>query len=219
MKNLLTIALLAFLFTSCKNNDLKDQNFKVNDAVSKAEWKGSAPDHFHVGSFKITGNLTASVEGLVKSGEFVIPIASIQDFDLPDPVRQTLLADLKDNFFKLAVNPTAKFQITEVQPYEPTDPANDTTVVKNTNYMLTGNFTMLGQMHAISFPAKITASGDSLITEAKFSIDRTKWGMNNYNDPAQKLYILPQVNIHLSVHAANEKKSSASPLAYIGINW
>jgi hypothetical protein len=129
MKNLLTIALLAFLFTSCKNNDLKDQNFKVNDAVSKAEWKG-APDHFHVGSFKITGNLTASVEGLVKSGEFVIPIASIQDFDLPDPVRQTLLADLKDNFFKLAVNPTAKFQITEVQPYEPTDPANDTTVVK-----------------------------------------------------------------------------------------
>lgn len=199
MKKLILVALLATTFAACKNQS--SHVYQVNDALSKAEWKGSAPDHFHIGSFKVTGALEATPEGEVKSGDFTIPIASIQDFDLPDPVRQTLLSDLKDNFFKLAANPNAKFHITAVQPYGATYVATDSGAIKGSNYMLTGNFTMLGQTHSISFPAKITASGDSLKTEAKFDIDRTAWGMNNYNDPSQKLYILPKVNIHLNVQA------------------
>ena len=213
MKKLFIIALTAAVLTSCQNKKQESLNFTVNGATSKAEWEGSAPDHFHVGSFKVTGTLAANNDGLVRSGDFVIPIASIQDFDLPDPVRQTLLADLKDNFFKLATHPTANFHITKVVAYNSTD----TSAVKGTNYRLTGDFTMLGQTHPVSFPAKITATGDSLITEAKFSINRNQWGMTNYNDPSKKLYILPDVNIHLSVKAA--KQPSQSPLAFIGIFW
>jgi polyisoprenoid-binding protein YceI len=218
MKKLLTIALLAATMAGCQNKSQQDQNFSVNDATSKAEWKGSAPDHFHVGSFKVTGGLATDADGIVRSGDFVIPIASIQDFDLKDPIRQALLADLKDNFFKLATHPTAKFHISKVWAYEATNARTDSGPVKGTNYMLTGDFTMLGQTHAISFPAKIIAKGDSLLTEARFDIDRTKWGMNNYNDPKQKLYILPAVHIHLTVQAAINKKSSSSTLAYIGKN-
>lgn len=216
MKKLLSIALIAAIFTSCQNKNKQVLSYNVNDATSKAEWKGSAPDHFHVGSFKVTGTLTADDNGLVKSGDFVIPIASIQDFDLPDPVRQTLLADLKDNFFKLAMYPNAKFHITEVEALDATYVATDSATVKGTNYLLSGNFTMLGQTHPISFPARITASGDSIITEAKFDINRNIWGMNNYNDETKKLYILPDVNIHLVVQAATKKKSAPGPLAYMG---
>jgi polyisoprenoid-binding protein YceI len=215
MKKLLSMAILAAALASCQNKTTKNENFSVNGATSKAEWKGSAPDHFHVGSFQVTGSLATNPDGQIKSGDFVIPIASIQDFDLKDPIKQVLLADLKDNFFKLAAHPTAEFHIREVLAYE----ATDTAAVNGSNYMLTGDFTMLGQTHAISFPAKITATGDSLLTEAKFDIDRTKWGMNNYNDPEKKLYIFPAVNIHLKVQAAANKKNGASPLAYIGINW
>lgn len=218
MKKLLSIAFIAAILTSCQNKNQNNLSFKVNEAASKAEWKGSAPDHFHVGSFRVTGTLAANSEGLVKSGDFVIPIASIQDFDLKDPVKQVLLADLKDNFFKLATHPTAKFHITEVIPYEATYVATDTGAVKGTNYMLTGDFTMLGQTHGISFPAKITASGDSLMTEAKFSINRNLWGMTNYNDPSKKLYILPDVNIHLTVKAAAPKQGT-SALAFLGCYW
>lgn len=211
MKKLLPIAVVAVLFASCRTQEQKAQNFNVNYATSKAEWKGSAPDHFHVGSFNVSGNLAVTPSGLVKSGDFVIPIASIQNFDLQEPVRQVLLADLKDNFFKLALHPDAKFHLTSVAPYS----TADTSAVTGANYQLTGDFTMLGQTHRISFPAKIIAKGDSVLTEAKLNIDRNKWGMNNYNDPTKALYILPDVNIHLSIKA-KAAQPEVNPLAIIG---
>ncbi len=194
---LLTIAVITALLVSCQTEEKKVVSYKVDDAVSKAEWKGSAPDHFHVGSFKVTGLLIANKDGVIQSGDFIIPIVSIEDFDLPGNVKPALLADLKDNFFKIAVHPDAKFHITSSSPYH----SADTTEVKDANCLITGDFNMVGQTHTISFPAKITTTKDGVSTEAKFNIDRTKWGIKNYSDPSQKLYILPDVNIKLNVHA------------------
>ncbi|MFD0792723.1 YceI family protein [Mucilaginibacter litoreus] len=202
MKKLLSIAMAASMLAACqKSNDTISTTYTVNDAVSKAEWKGSAPDHFHVGSFKVTGSLTATDSGKLQTGDFIIPISSIQDYDLPDPVRQTLLADLRDNFFKIALHPDAKFHLTGTAPYTKAD----TAAIAGANTLLTGDFTMLGQTHSISFPAKVSATADSINTEAKFDINRYQWGMNNYNDSTQKLYILPTVNIRLSVKAGIKK--------------
>jgi polyisoprenoid-binding protein YceI len=204
MKKLLTVALVGALLTGCQKHENKASNFTVNDKTSRAEWKCSATDHFHVGSFKVTGALAADESGNIKSGDFVIPIASIEDFDLPANVKPVLLADLKDNFFKILMNPDAKFHITSVAAYR----KPDTAAVKGANYLLTGEFTMVGQTHTLSFPAKVAAKGDSLVAEAKFNIDRTKWGMVNYSDPSQKLYILPEVNIHLKMQSAKGNSNS-----------
>lgn len=191
------MALCAGALAGCNNQTSKELTYEVNAKTAKAEWKGSAPDHFHIGAFQVTGSFLANSEGQVTSGNFVIPMASIQNFDLPDPVKQTLLADLKGNFFKLATHPDARFHLTKAVAYTGTD----TSALDSANYQLTGDFTMLDQTHPVSFPAKITLKGDSLITEARFNLDRTKWGMNNYDDPKQKLYILPEVNIHLLIPA------------------
>ncbi len=199
MRKLLAFALFATSIVSCGTTDQKRTDYSVNETSSKAEWKGSAPDHFHVGSFKVTGSLTATSDGKVTGGDFVIPISSIQDYDLPDPVRQTLLEDLKSpNFFNIVTHPNAKFHVTKAEPYATTD----TSAVKDANYMLTGDFSLIGQTHSISFPVKVNTSSNELSAEAKFNINRKQWGMNIYGDPSKPLYILPDVNIHLTVHAA-----------------
>ena len=199
MKSILLAGAAAALIIGCKQVETNNPVFKVDRNASKIEWKGSAPDHFHVGSFDVEGGIEAGPDGRVKGGEFTIPTASITDYDLPDPVRQTLLDDLKSaNFFNMAKYPDTNFKITKIGAYG----GKDTIAVANANYLLTGDFTMLGQTHSITFPAHIGIENDSLVTEANFKLDRTKWGMNIYSDPKQKLYIIPDVNISLKVRAA-----------------
>jgi polyisoprenoid-binding protein YceI len=197
MKKTLSIALLAISLSACKKNDHQPTSYEVNSTVSTIQWKGSATDHFHVGSFDLEGNLTVTGT-TVTGGDFTIPISSITDNDLPDPLRQKLLDDLKSaNFFNLVVYPQSKFHITAVARYM----GGDTSAVPGANYLITGDFTMIGETHSQSFPAMISMTGDSLKTEATFKLDRTKWGMNIYNDPAQALYIYPDVAISLHVRA------------------
>lgn len=199
MKKLLPLAFLLLSMTACKKNTPKDIAYTVNGTTSKVEWKGSAPDHFHIGSFKLTGSLNTNSKGVISSGEFNIPISSIENYDLENPQRQALLDDLlSDHFFNVVVHPNAKFRITEVKSY--TTPVAD--AIEGANYMISGDFSMLGKTNFISFPAKITSTAESLITEAKFKIDRTKWGMNIYSDPAGQLYILPDINISLNIQSS-----------------
>jgi len=200
MKKTVSFALLIATMSACKKMH-QATNYEINSTTSKIQWKGSATDHFHVGSFDLSGDLTVAGT-VVKSGEFTIPISSIADYDLPDPVRQQLLDDLKSaNFFNILIHPESKFQITDVEPYV----GVDTGAVQGANYLVTGDFTMIGETHQLSFPAKITIAGDSLKTEATFKLDRTKWGMNIYTDSTQKLYIYPNVDISLHIQAGKTK--------------
>jgi polyisoprenoid-binding protein YceI len=201
MKRALSILLLIAAMSACKKTDRQSSNYQVNSNISKIEWKGSATDHFHVGSFDVSGNVTTTGK-TVTGGDFTIPISSIADYDLPDPVKQQLLDDLKSaNFFNLALHPESKFHIKAVSAYK----GADSSAVPNANYLVTGDFTMIGETHELSFPAMISLTGDSLKTEAIFKLDRTKWGMNIYNDPTKPLYIYPDVNIALHIQAGRVK--------------
>lgn len=201
MKKIMSIALLVASMSACKKTHSQLNNYEVNSNTSSIQWKGSATDHFHVGSFDLNGNLTA-VGTTVSGGDFTIPISSITNDDLPDPVKQKLLDDLKSvNFFNLVVYPQSKFHITAVVPYI----GGDSSAVPGANYLVTGDFTMIGETHSQSFPAMISVTGDSLMIEAVFKLDRTKWGMNIYTDPTQALYIYPDVDISLHVRAGKVK--------------
>lgn len=201
MKKTLSILLLIAL-SACTKDKPEPLTYVINSSTSKIGWKGSASDHSHTGSFDLNGTVITNPNGTIKSGDFTIPVASIMDYDLPDPAKQQLLDDLKSaNFFKIATYPDTKFHITGIAPYMGTD----TTAVQGANYLLTGDFTMIGETHELSFPAKISHAGDSLKTEAKFKLDRTKWGMNIYNDPSKPLYIYPDVNVNLHILAARSK--------------
>ncbi|TLV00428.1 YceI family protein [Dyadobacter luticola] len=209
MKSIILVGAVAAVLAGYKQFNSESSAFQVDKAASKIEWYGATPDHSHIGSFDVTGGIDLSSEGRVKGGEFTIPVASIVDYDLPDPVRQTLLEDLKSaNFFNMVKYPETKFKITKVGAYG----GVDTSYVADANYLLTGDFTMLGQTHSITFPAHIRTVNDSLVTDAKFNLDRTKWGMKMYSDPKQKLYIYPNVKISLHVKAAKTAKGETAKL-------
>lgn len=67
--------------------------------------------------------------------------------------------------------------------------------------MITGAFSMIGQTHSISFPAVIQTDLNHISAEASFKLNRLEWGMNNYNDPQQGLYILPEIDITLKIYS------------------
>ncbi|MBO9595766.1 MAG: YceI family protein [Niabella sp.] len=198
IKSVLLAAMASLLFSCSRNGAVLRNTFEVDAASSSVEWKGSAPDHFHIGAFDVTGALTADRYGRIKSGTFRIPIASIRDFDLEDPLKEQLLTHLKSaDFFNLPVYPEARFQITEVQPYHQKEPA----ALDGANMLITGDFTLMGQTHQLRFPAKVTMSGDRIQTEASFNLNRLIWGMSSFSDPEQPLYILPEVGITLKIRA------------------
>lgn len=199
--SLLTICMGVF-FTSCQDKALNVSPYAVNSATSKALWAGHSKEGSHTGSFDVNGELSVDNDGTIKSGNFTIPIASIVNFDLPDPLKQQLVEHLQSaDFFDVVLNPEASFQLTDSKPYK----GNDTAAVKDANYMLTGNFKMNGQTHPVSFPAKVTHAVDSLKADAKFRIDRTKWGMKSYADPKEKMYIYPETDIVLHIAAGQVK--------------
>src|SRR5688572_19815658 len=87
MKKVFSLALLLAVMASCKKNKQDVTLYEVNSARSVAGWKGATPNHFHTGTFAIQGNINTRSDGSIKGGSFIIPIASIQNDDLPNPVR------------------------------------------------------------------------------------------------------------------------------------
>ncbi len=180
-----------------RNNGNELPVYTVDGARSTIEWKGSAPDHFHTGSFSVSGEMQGDSNGHIRKGTFNIPIASIQNFDLPNEVKPQLLDHLKSpDFFNMAVHPNARFVIHAVTPAEKPTPA--------ATHIIEGDFTMLGNTRAIRFPAKITSQHNSIVAKASFSIDRLLWGMTSYNDPEKELYIRPEVEIKLNIQATKK---------------
>ncbi len=118
-----TLILGLFTFSSLFFSSLTKESIKYNYALdtekSVVEWSGSSPKVTHQGSFEVTCEGIEVVDGQVKSGTFVIPIASIKNFDLPKAIKPVLLKHLKsEDFFNLALFPEAKFNITEVKPLD-----------------------------------------------------------------------------------------------------
>ena len=209
MKAVFISAIVAsFLWSSFDQEVLnKKQQYVLNEETSVVEWEGFMPGTSNVGSFAVKSEGLEAEGGRIKSGTFIIPIASIKNFNLPDQLKPQLLDHLKSpDFFNMALYPEATFTITKIVPYNKKDTtAVAATTVEGANYLVAGDFTMLGKTNPISFPARIQLDGQQLLTEAKFKLDRTRWGMKYASDPkAEGHYILPEVAIHLKVAGARQ---------------
>ncbi|PRY03940.1 polyisoprenoid-binding protein YceI [Pontibacter ummariensis] len=203
-KSYLSLAVLsvALCFTSCDEVAINKATFALDEELSVVEWKGYSPTVYHHGAFAVESQGIEVVDGKVKGGVFSIPIATIQNFDLPDEMKPVLLEHLKSpDFFNIALHPSATFKITNVKSLDA--PVNGAT--EGANYTVTGDFTMLGQTHAITFPAQIETDSGGLRILADFQLDRTMWGMNYAADPALgEHHILPKVDIKLNLVAHKE---------------
>ncbi len=183
------IALLALLSCAQKKAPAS-ATFKIDEDRSVIEWKGSAPNHFHTGAFKVSGNLQTDETGKIAGGDFSIPVNSITNSDLKEEgPRNQLLNHLKSaDFFNVALYPEAHFHITGVDMNG-----------NNAATTITGDFTLLGQKLSLQIPARINMGTEEIYAESNFKLNRLKWGMNSFNDPNANMYILPDVDITLKL--------------------
>ena len=105
---------------------------------------------------------------------------------------------LSADFFDAEIFPTAKFEITSVEPYTAT--ATDSSVTDGANYKVSGNLTLKDATKNVSFPAKIENTNGIYSVVGSFNIDRTLWGIKYGNDKSLKdKFISEVVNISLDI--------------------
>lgn len=138
-----------------------DTLFAQTDA-SSVLWKCSKPASTHSGLVKISKGWLGLIDNKIVAGSFTIDMKSIADLDLKDAKKNKDLVThlISKDFFETETFPTGEFVITS---------ANDSTI--------TGNLTLKGKTNSITFPYKAQHFGAMTVASAKFSIDRSKWGI------------------------------------------
>lgn len=172
----------------------------INLQKSVITWIGSKPTGQHDGIIELIEGFAVFSEGKLVGGSVVIDIPSIQIMNLEsEPKSNEKLRNhlLSDDFFDSANYQTGEFSILEIVSYDSTFSPKDKVefpskykpesaasfVVRDPNYLITGNLTLRGTTNPIQFPASITTKNNKWIVEAKFNLDRTLWKLS-YDDEA-----------------------------------
>ncbi|UXP33267.1 YceI family protein [Reichenbachiella agarivorans] len=110
----------------------------------------------------------------LKGGSFTADMTTINSTDLEGDWKAKLDGHLKsDDFFAVDKFKTATFKITKLKKTA-------------TGYDVTGDMTIKGKTVSVTFPATVTATGDTVTATAKITLDRTKfdvkYGSNSFFD-------------------------------------
>ncbi len=143
----------------------KATTYKVDAQKSILNWEGKKVTGQHNGNVKFTdGTLTVDGNKLT-GGTFEFDMNSITSLDLTDAgYNAKFIGHMKsEDFFNTTKYPTSKFVITKVTPKG------------GTNFDITGNMTIKGISNAVTFPATVTMSGNTVTANGKAVLDRTKY--------------------------------------------
>lgn len=158
-KNNLILSLLASFFILAAFSPIKDDVYSVDLERSTIDWSATKVVGGHVGTVKIaSGALIYNEKGL-KGGNFVMDMANLTSDN------ERLTTHLKnDDFFSVDKSPSSKFEITKVSAVG-TDRVN-----------ITGNLTIKGITHPITFPASVKQQKGVIVAVASgVKVDRTKY--------------------------------------------
>ena len=160
MKKLIsfTVLLTGMIFLMAFN-PVKEDVYTVDIESSTISWSAKKVGGGHTGTVKITeGNLVYNGKALQK-GVFLMNMSSITS----DNARVTNHLKSPD-FFSAEKNPTSKFEITKV------------TAAGKERVNISGDLTIKGITHPLSFPATVKQQKDVVVAVASgIRIDRTKY--------------------------------------------
>ena len=136
--------------------------FGLTKDNTKITFVGAKPGKKHDGGFKgVKGS--AAINGTdIASLKIAVEI----DMNTTWADDDKLTGHLKTaDFFDVKNNPTAKFVSSKIEK-------------SGDAYKLTGKLTLNGKTKDLTFPAKITATGDNLTLSSTFKINRHDWGVS-----------------------------------------
>ncbi len=207
MKKILVVALVASVtLISCKGE--KKEKVEAKEAVkvekvtlvknvdvvtSVVTWKGAKPTGEHHGTVALKESSLAVENGTIKSGEFIIDMATITDLDMEaGKGKEKIEGHLKSpDFFDVEKYPTSKFVITGVNK-------------EGNNLAVTGNLTIKDVTKSITIPATVSEN-DGVVTfkSEKFNIDRAdfnvKYGSKKFFDNLKDKFVADLVEMSFEV--------------------
>lgn len=146
---------------------MKTQQFEIIATQSNIDWVSRKVTGAHNGTIAIKEGTLLFADDHLVSGRFVIDTQSITILDVTDPVTNAQFAGhlASDDFFNSEHYPVATFDISQVEPRG------------NGSYHITGDLTIKGITHPVSFDAQVDRSGNSVTASGKITVDRTKFGI------------------------------------------
>ena len=169
----------------------------VSKTESTLSWKAKKVTGEHFGKIQLSDATLDYQNDRILGGSFDIDMTTIVVEDIKDEGSNKRLTDhLKsDDFFSVEKFKKASFKITDAKTSNGTD------------YQITGNLTIKGISQAITFPAKVSKSGNKVITTANIVFDRTKFDIkyrsgNYFENLADKL-IYDDVEMEVKLVAVN----------------
>jgi polyisoprenoid-binding protein YceI len=130
------------------------------------EWKGYKIAYERWGTIELERGELDFEEGTLTGGNFVVDMTSIEVTSLEGGKKASLEKHLRsDDFFGVEQYPSATMVITAVEQTE-------------SEYIVTGDFTIKGQTHPVIFP--MTINGNK--ATAKVKIDRSKYNVRYGSD-------------------------------------
>ena len=180
-KIFLSLVVLSLVFTACKSEKKEKVEAKkavkvetniatlnnVDTAVSVLTWKGSKPTGSHNGTVALQSGGMLIEEGVLKGGEFVIDMNTITNVDMAGSAGAGKIeGHLKaPDFFDIAVYPTSKFEITNVEEAEG-------------KLAVTGNLQIKDVTKSITIPATISSEGGVTTFKSDvFNVDRADFNV------------------------------------------
>ncbi len=146
----------------------KSNVYTVDIDESYITWTGSKPLGEHFGTLRLKKGQLEFQNNSISGGFFTIDMNTLKVDDIKDEeMNAKLLGHLQSpDFFNVAEFSESHFQMTEAKMVK----------AKDYNYAISGNLTMKGISHPITFYASVHESGQILKAHApQFEIDRTKW--------------------------------------------
>lgn len=150
--------------------------YNVIPNESTVVWRGYYVFLFdeHYGTIQLKNGKFILENNELKGGSFELDMGSMKNQDLDEEGKKDLIEHLKsDDFFSVHTYSTSKFEITKIEKIE-NPPAG------KSNYEITGDLTIKGITHSISFPALVSLNNQVLSAKAKLKFDRTRWNIK-YN--------------------------------------
>ncbi len=143
--------------------------YKVNTEQSIVVWNAKKVTGQHHGNVDILNGEIIMQDNSVLSAEITLDMNTIINSDLSDSAwNGKLVGHLKsDDFFSVDKNPYVKFAVTSFSSDEKTDGEE--------NFTVTGDLTIKGITHEISFPAVVELNNSKITARGKAIIDRTNY--------------------------------------------
>lgn len=167
MKAMMFPALLLGLMTLAFHPPVEKKSYNVDTKKSTIVWKGRKVTGSHDGNVTLKSGSLEFDGSKLTGGAFEMDMNTITCNDLSGNMKDNLVGHLKsDDFFGVEKYPVAQFKITKASRKGKTD-----------QYDITGDLTIKGQTHPVSFVATVKDGASTATADATIKVDRTKYGV------------------------------------------